>query len=66
MLMGLIFELQLRSKNSFHSSACAAGYNQNHSCQRVNRCDDDSGDRCRTHLSQQYVAVVRVADFRCL
>ena len=66
MLMSLIFELQLQSKNAFPSSVCVADYNQDHLGQRVNRCDDDSGGGCRTHLSQQYVAVVRVADFRCL
>ena len=63
--MGLIFELQLQSKN-VPSFACVAGYNQDHSSQRVNRCDDDSGGGCRTHLIQQYIAVVRVADLRCL
>ena len=61
-----IFELHLQSTNAFPSSVCVAGYNQDHSGQRMNRCDNDSGGECRTHLSHQYVVVVWVADFHCL
>lgn len=54
------------TKHKHFPSVCTAGYHHNRLCQRANCCDDNSGGGCRTHLSQQYVAVVQVADLHCL